>query len=271
MSRVRTLHALAWSLRDVEPAPKVASSGAASGEVPNAWQLCGSCDGQGFGRDKFGRTLPCLLCGGKGRFRVDSMTGGRVATAEHSAPARTRRVLCDRCGGTGVMPGRYVGEPGMVRCDPCDGAGKVSVPAVPGQEPAVVAFDGTARSRLRARGDWDALELAVEALFDLDRYSGRLWVRSRVHGAAGHEPALELLDKWLLDRMPDPLRVPRDVMTAFEARQERKAAQEAARLHRSGRGSKRARAAELLRMGYTVVDAARLAGCSVKTARRAAA
>ena len=61
------------------------------------------------------------------------------------------------------------------------------------------------------------------------------------------------------------------MMTAFEHRQERAAAREAARLAKRGRGSKRARAAELLRMGYPIQEAARLAGCSVKTARRAAA
>lgn len=261
------MHALAWSLPDVQPAPKVAKSGAASGEVANAWHLCESCDGQGFGRDKFGRETACLLCSGKGRFRVDSMTGGRVSTAEHSAPARTRRVLCDRCGGSGVMPGRYVGETGMVRCDPCDGAGKVSVPAVPGQEPAVVAFDGTARSRLRARGDWDALELAIAELGPVRRQ----WIEVRVDGLTNYltDEVLAAIDQQLLERLPDPLRCPRDVMTAFEHRQERAAAREAARLAKRGRGSKRARAAELLRMGYSTMDAARIAGVSRQTAWRA--
>lgn len=273
MSRLRTLHALAWSLPDVEPAPKVASSGASRGEVADSWRMCDTCDGEGEVRDRFGRVSVCGSCGGKRRFRVDSMTGGRVSTAEHPAPSRTRRVLCDRCGGGGVMPGRYVGETGLVRCDMCDGSGKVSVPAVE-TEPKGKAFDGTARSRLRARGDWDALEDALGLLHGAEPLGWRLWMGARVYGWPVEErvePALQATDMWLLMRLPDPLRCPRDVITAFEERKQRADQREAHRKARSGRGSKRSRAAELLRMGYPVQEAARLAGCSVKTARRAAA
>lgn len=270
MSRLRSLHALAWSLPDVNPAPTMAKWGAVRGEAPSSWQMCETCDGEGVVEDKFHREGRCPECGGAGRFRVDAFTGLRVGASDSAAPVRTRRVLCDRCGGGGVMAGRLIGESGLVRCDMCDGAGKLSVP-VESKEPSLKTFDGTPRSRLRARGDWEALEGALDWLRSQDVRYWRTWVASRVYGRDGNNDLLAALDVFLLEALPNPLRCPRDVLEAFEARHDREAIREARRIAPNGRGAKRTRARELLQRGYSLTEAARLAGCSVKTARRAAA
>src|SRR4051812_6107930 len=85
---------------------------------------CGSSDTPGMVTDRFGRTEPCDVCGGRqatdrragkrgrGYVYVDDMdvlrrplghrdTRAAVETAEKPG----RRVLCDRCGGDGVWKG----------------------------------------------------------------------------------------------------------------------------------------------------------------------
>lgn len=149
----------------------------------------------------------------------------------------------------------------------------MSVPLVR-SEPAGAAFDGSARARLRARGDWELLERELEWLRREAPVVWRAWWECRVEGVAGVSPLVERADGMLLGRLPGRLRCPGDVMAAFEQRVVRSDAREAARAARvygGRRGHKRRQARALLGMGYTAEMAAKLAGCSVRTVRRAAA
>jgi hypothetical protein len=89
----------------------------------------------------------------------------------------------------------------------------------PGEEPRSPAFDGSALSRARSRGDWDALEEALGVLCGLDRGRWRSWVRVRVAGEAAVSPGeaarLVDVDRWMLGGLPDPLRVPAVALVAF--------------------------------------------------------
>lgn len=279
-ARDEALHALAWSLPDVQPAPtgEAAMRGAARGEAPGAWQLCEPCDGNGTLTDRWGRVAVCVTCSGAGRYRVDAFTGQRVGAIDSEAPARGRRATCDRCGGSGVMLARWrrAGDPGMVRCDGCDGAGHVLVP-FDADDPAAgkVTFDGSALSRVRARGDWDALEAALTALAMQDRARHRRWVRVRVAGetavSPGQQTDLVDTDRMLLQALPERLRCPPDVLEAWGRRERYALMRVAARAERMTSGPrKRARVRELVRMGVGVREAAVLAGVSVRTAQRAA-
>lgn len=278
MSRLERLHALAWSLPDVQPAPGGGPlKGAQPGEAPGAWQMCGTCDGEGYKADKWGRDVRCVDCAGAGRFRVDAFTLQRVSAVDSHAEPRGRRVTCDRCGGSGVTLGRYVGQDGTTRCRGCDGAGHVLAAFDGPAEPSVVTFDGSALARTRARGDWPELEAALTALALLDRLRHRRWVFVRVSGQSVVSPgqAADLVetDGALLRALPASLKCPADVLEAWRNRERYSDMQAAARAERlrGGRADrKRARVRELLRMGHGPVEASRMAGVSLRTAQRAA-
>ncbi len=270
MSRLDALHALAFTLPDVQPGPKAASSGASRGEVASGWALCDGCGGEGHTRDRFGRPGTCLECSGAGRFRVDTMTGRRVGSEMGLAPAPSRRVRCDRCHGGGLIPGRYVGEVGLVRCLSCDGAGSLSVPVQMGEETPggpKVKVGG-----LRDGGDWDALEKALAKMNVIER---SLWVPRRVGADGPNDWLLSKIDHAVLLHMPQRIRVPAWAWACWKDRHRRRDVAEAARKVRvyeaGSRSHKRFRAAELVRLGYTVAEAAELAGCSVRTVQRAVA
>lgn len=279
MSRTELLHALAWTLPDVQPAPKTgALRGAQRGESPSAWALCGTCDGRGWRQTGRERRATCETCGGAGRYRVDPFTLERPGHEQGEPSRRGRRVGCDRCGGSGVMLARYAGEGrGMAACTTCAGSGSVVVELDPGEEPRSPAFDGSALSRARSRGDWDALEEALGVLRELDRGRWRSWVRVRVAGelavSPGEAARLVDVDRWMLGGLPDPLRVPADALVAFRARARYAALRDACRVERVAQGrrrGKRTRVRELIARGYAVADAAALAGVNVRTAQRAA-
>lgn len=290
MSRLEALHALAWSLPDVQPAPTgdAGMKGAIRGEVPGAWRLCDTCDGDRVVRDKFGRASTCPACGGAGRFRVDPFTGERVAGVGSTAPPRGRHASCGGCGGSGVMRPTHDGrliqsspnirDARLVRCTVCDGAGSVLVPFDADQgEASSVVFDGSALSRARARGDWDALEAALTALAGVDRGRHRRWVAVRVVGdrpvSPGQAADLVSTDRALLAALPDPLRCPRDVRVAFAARLERGerwVAERQVRVVAASRKARRDRAREMLLAGAGPREAAKSSGVSLRTAQRVA-
>ena len=267
--RVEALHVLAFTWRDVLPGPKGASTGASSGEVPSDWALCPSCDGAGETL-RFHKMVTCFECSGAGRYRVDQMTGRRVGAVDATAPAPSRRVRCDRCHGGGLVPGRYVGETGLVRCPSCDGTGMCSVPLQRDEEP------GPGRrlkvGDLRDGGDWDRLEAALELVQPGTR---ALFIAARVELRPFPPGALRDCDTAVLAVIGDPpLRVPGWAWEAWRQRDQRATVAEAARRARvygkAGRAGKRARVRELIQMGHSVAEAARLAGCSLRTAQRAA-
>ena len=245
MSRLEAVSALLWSLEDVQPSPKCSRSYDVRGEAPDSWTECENCAGKGLTQDRFGRETPCEPCGGKGRFQVDSHTGERISGEESAAPVRTRRVLCDRCAGTGVMPGRLSGETGIVRCTMCDGAGRVSVPLLPGEStsPQRVLDDGSPLQRLRSKGDWDRLEAL---------------------GTPLPEQAVKLLS--------GPVKVPGDVLVAYRDRHRRLKLSEQARVGRVYRGGRKKRlVVEMLRNGSTVSEVAAYVGVTERQVRRLAA
>lgn len=263
------LHALAWSLTDMQPSPAPVRTGAQSGESPSAWALCSSCDGQGFVTDRYGRPQPCTECDTRGRFRVDPFTQQRVQGLDSTAPPRGRRAGCDRCGSTGVMPGRYVGEQGLVRCETCDGSGHVTVPFdenTHGQRPIL---DGSPLGRQRARGDWDALERLLGEMAVFTPKAWRLFVHGRV--LCIEEPSLELgrLEHGMLRHLPLPLRCPADIMLAYDDRARRQDLADKARAQRMVTGKARVRKArELVALGYSQTQVADMLGISQNTVSR---
>lgn len=202
------------------------------------------------------------------------MTGRRVGSEMGLAPAPSRRVRCDRCHGGGLIPGRYVGEVGLVRCPPCDGQGSLSVPVAIAEE-----YGGSPRLKvggLRDGGDWDALEQAFRLLRVELPAVAYVWGCKHLERRPIDHQAADVGDRWLLGAMPLRIRVPAWAWAAWKDRHRRRDAAEASRKARvyEARGSrshKRFRAAELVRLGYTVTEAAELAGCSVRTAQRAVA
>lgn len=281
--RLEVLHALAWTLPDVQPGPVAQQAFGTAGMAADGWQLCEGCDGEGVTRDKFGRESSCSGCGGAGRYRVDSFTGLRVSAVDSDGPSRTRRLVCDRCGGSGTVPAIYLGLEGRgvpwPTCPSCDGAGSVSVLAEQ-RDPVGVGFDGSELSRRRETGDWARLEWALAVVAQASRPTWRLWVRVRVQGERVAAPSEAIVvaecDRLLLNLLPDQLRCPKWARDAFAERHKRADAVEAQRRvrvfeARGTRSHKRLRARELVTLGYSVAEAAELAGCSVRTVQRAAA
>lgn len=190
---------------------------------------CGHGPRPGWLLDRFGRATPCRRCGGatepsgrgayagsfvardggSGRVWFDPMDAQRVdvGDATSTATARPRAtVRCDACNGDGAHGNQR-------RCDVCGGSGRrdlhafeLRVDLEPGD---VDPVDRAIEARDRA-GSYRALDLA------LDELRARSW---RLHAAllaavdAG-EPLsarLEVALRFLVDRMPEPIRVPGDV------------------------------------------------------------
>lgn len=248
-SRIR---ALAWTLPDVTPAPAGMRYGDGRRRAgPSRWERC-VCD-NGHVADRFGRLSRCQVCDGKGRVRVDAYTLETVQTAEQSAPARTRRVMCDRCGGDGVWK--------HARCEPCSGTGQRTIPDV--RVPAALVrarfvASGTEIARLREQGSYDELERALETLAREEPKALRPWLGVRVHGTLDEGRAggwLRVGDRHVAERMPRRVLVPGQVRQAWIALQDGRTLRE--------------RCLTLSRRGMGVVAIALAQGVSVRQVRKA--
>lgn len=213
-------------------------SKAISGFAPAATHPCRTCGGvelvddfgqvirrrRGTGRvkDGFGRWQPCPACAGAGAVATDPMdaSSGRLGSADTTSTARPRRrVPCDACvplggnpreGGSGVVAGQ--------RCPRCDGTGwrdlhvfelRLDPATAGGVDPVTASIDRRDRA-----GSYHELDLALELLLHRSRTVWRATV-------AVHGPLLQLGVAFLETRLPDPLRVPRDVRENAAAHAER--------------------------------------------------
>lgn len=150
------------------------------------WETCPTCRGEGKTRDRFSRQQTCETCKGRCRLQVDDYTGGRVVvhvdkTAEEAGdelPALltfaeefryllerdTKKVTCPFCNESGVYK--------FLRCEHCDGEGRVAVPGSWLSEPEKPRSSGgdavdvqlAALERRDEAGHWHALELAITEL-----------------------------------------------------------------------------------------------------------
>lgn len=274
---------LAWSLPDALRALEGRSSETRR-LSPAVWQLCSTCDGQGQVTDRWSKASSCPTCHGAGRYRSDPYADGApVSGADDVALPRllSRVVPCDRCSSTGVIPGRWVGETGRVRCPTCDGTGSLTVPvAGPDDARRAAVVDLDSETWAFRGGDWDALDSSLEAM----RCNGRrpLWrafVVAYVEPPKGLTSYLDLPNEVVVNAehalehveamMPSRVRVPAEVVTAYSQRQERDRLAAAKRAERMGRDHRKREIRAALRLGRSTADVARLFAVSEATVRRA--
>jgi hypothetical protein len=223
---------------------KVVRRGATAGKgSPSHWQPCQSCEG-GSRRDRFGKLVPCDVCNATGRLRVDDYTGAVVVTDEDKPVALgdlirrdTRTVKCPDCQDlAGNATGVIRGQP----CRRCTGTGSAPVPGSWLSEPA---------DPDRTTGDpLDAMLNAIErrntvgsyheldrALADISRHVNKpltfyaltvnaaqalrlldelytLGTRDHADITMFEQALVDLALAYIDTRMPDPIRVPPDVV-----------------------------------------------------------
>lgn len=204
---------------------------------------CGHTDHPGWTVDSFKRRTPCGTCGGhvtktgkpragKGRIAVDAMDAERkpVGSSDTSASARPRRtVSCDACAGEGATT--------RGRCARCEGTGRRDLHVFDlhvdvREEGGLDALTSSIVRRDQA-GSYHELDLAlagvarhvnkplefrvvtdhaVQALRLLDELYLPPVSRELI-GLSGFELGLlDLTMRYLDSRMPDPIRVPGDVI-----------------------------------------------------------
>jgi hypothetical protein len=217
----------------------------------------------------------CSVCHGAGRYRSDPYADGDPVSGAGDVTLprlTTRSVPCDRCDRTGVIPGRWVGLSGQVRCPSCDGSGSLTVPVAAEFDARRVAGSDLDSAAWRFRGgDWDALDSSLEVM----RCNGRrpLW---RAFVAAYVEPpyrpsesasvALEHVESL----MPARVRVPAELVVAWRDRDQRVREQIRKRGERMGRDHRNREIRAALRLGHSVDDVARMFAVSDRTVRRVA-
>lgn len=243
------LRSLDWY--DLQPkswTPELVRRQSKPGEGPSHRVECPACGGEGTHRVR-GIDQPCEPCGGKwsgltlkpgrGWVVVDAYTGRRVGTTETGLERSTRRVRCDACGGEGsVSAGRWRGANN--KCERCSGAGTIE--AVLFQRFAATLE--TAREhtgdpvidagiRRRKAGSYDELLLLLAELRvnDLDAYRAVAKIdetdKRTLQQLAYDQRAMRGL-RFIVARMPDPIRVPSAVAAVerrqrqFEKREERR-------------------------------------------------
>lgn len=242
MSRVSSVVLLLRSLGDVSFGARTWSGSLArqgvAGEGPSRRLECASCRGEGEVRRR-GVPVPCEVCGARGWLVVDAYTERPIGTAETGVVRRVRAVRCDACGGAGAFGNER-------RCGRCGGSGwlEVSVGVVglgraggfatgfefgPG-DLLVRSLDegfaglGQAYRRRVLAGSFDELEAALESLKVVDRLRFRLvWgtfvdaVREPEELGVGSRVRLWSGVDFLVERMPEVIRVP-----SWAARNERR-------------------------------------------------
>lgn len=267
MTRLERLHALAWTLPDTLPAPKALQLGE-RGEIATEWRRCPNCDGTRNVPDRFRRAITCPTCQGRGGFRVDPYTGARRTSVVAADRLRVRSVLCDRCAGTGAALGRLVAQNGDTRCVKCDGTGRVTVPIHPEDPDADAAVKMSA-----TRDPHELLTAALTVLASEDTNAYRAFsvvrVSCRRPPPAGGPFAqrVERAERRLLELLPDPLRVPRWAVDAWQQRAPRALARERARVGRLGRRNRAELAREMVAAGMSTERVAERLGVSARTIR----
>lgn len=229
---------------------KVVRRGATAGKgSPSHWQPCPRCNATGSVKS-YNKLIECPVCNGAGRRRVDDYTGAVVVTDEaRDVPLGelirrdTKHVKCPDCQDLkGTATGVIRGE----ACRRCGGSGSAPVAgswlsAPLGEErTGGDALDAMldAIERRRELGDWDALEKAKAGIVrhvnkplrfaaltlngvDAVRLLDEVYVISeRDLGRLSRfeEALIELALAYIDTRMPDPIRVPRDILRNAEER-----------------------------------------------------
>ncbi len=249
--RRELIQALAWSLDDLLPLPatstgSIVRGSSVRGEGPSRRVACSACDGEGRLVDRFGRSVPCLVCGGRvagdghrarrgsGRVAVDAYTERQVATVEGPATVvRVERVGCAWCqtgaGGrsSGGLP-RGCGVRAGRRCEACDGSGWRELTRVDPLEVATGDAGGggveAALDRRAAAGSYRELERTLSALRVRAPRVWRVWVavvRFEVPARSGDGRVVEAGWRFVEAWMPGRVRVPSGVLVAWRARGER--------------------------------------------------
>lgn len=258
LSRRELILALAWSLPDAIRQP-ITATGSIAGQQrreasPTAWAVCATCHGDRVVVDRWRRESACPTCLGAGRYRVDPYTDQPVASLDAPVVAArpSRRVVCDRCDGQGTMLGRWVGETGLVRCEACDGVGKLDAPPVDEER------SGRSSDRLAwvLGGDWPVFD---RELCRLEPRLRRAFVAGFVQGGPVSADAWLALEQ-VTARLPARLRVPADVRVAYLDRDRRARLWREARSRRMGRSARRARNLEARRLLQAGVPAGEVAG-----------
>lgn len=173
--------------------------------------------GRGTIVDRYRRRQPCTRCGGgtvagelvsgTGYLERDPMDvlGVRVGSEATTSTARPRhRKTCDRCGGDGVWK--------SARCELCDGHGTRDVHLFElhlegersGADPLAAAIDARIES-----GSYAELERALDRL---DRFARTLLLADVDSGRRPLGSAVEVSLAFVVARMPDPIRVPAEVV-----------------------------------------------------------
>lgn len=230
---------------------KVVRRGATAGKgSPSHWQPCPRCNGSGSVKS-YNKLVDCDTCQGAGRRRVDDYTNEVVVTDEaRDVPLGelirrdTKHVKCPDCQDlAGTATGVIRGAP----CRRCGGTGSapvagswLSAPLGKDQRTGGDALDAMldAIERRRELGDWDALEKAKAGIVhhvnkplrfaaltlnavDAVRLLDEVYVlgeRDQTTLTRFEEALIELALAYIESRMPDPIRVPRDILRNAEER-----------------------------------------------------
>lgn len=211
--------------------------------------------GTGWQHDKFGRRSPCVTCGGNetepgtGWIYVDRMVGDRQVRTAESLPTRPPRMVpCDACHGRkeGTHDGDGVG-PVRLRdpedplseyrepCHVCGGSGTRPIVAKvrafhDGREVEpdedVIALDPVL-AKLAAKGSYPELVAVLRQLSVAHPKAYETIVAAHVDHTAQPTPGTlgaalcEYALRYLEVKMPEKVRVPREIRKAFETWQGR--------------------------------------------------
>lgn len=256
MDRRKQIVLLLGSLFDYDFTPetftgKVVRRGATAGKgSPSHWQPCPRCNGSGSTRS-YGKLVPCDTCQGVGKRRIDDYTGEAVVTGEARDVSLAELIRRDtkhvRCPDCQDLAGTATGVVHGQACRRCSGTGSAPVAGSWLSAPLTEERTGgdaldamlDAIERRRELGDWDAVEKAkagivhhvnkplrfaalsvhaVEAVRIVDEVHV-LKTREASELSRFEEALLELALTYIESQMPDPIRVPRDIVRNADERQ----------------------------------------------------
>lgn len=232
--------------RDLYDAPTLTSTGqmirtntqAEAGEGNEEWRDCPACGGRGRWVRRSGREEVCARCKGRALILVDQYTGREIGSekTEARSAAPLRMVPCDAC--IGLDPKRERGD-GVVAgklCERCSGSGWAPAFRAPIRPFRTGSDAGMVRDLVRglndpklraivvkgALGSYNELSLAMAQLRVADLRAYRAAVRLETDRRSLREIRYDLAAWFALHflemRMPEPIRVPPDVV-AIERRE----------------------------------------------------